>query len=173
MLTNHNEIKTWLDDMLIEDYVINDTGTVTVDGDVHIARCEFTQLPVQFRIVYGDFLCWGNGLETLNGSPREVGGGFYCGGNKLSTLEGGPLEVGGGFYCGGNKLKSLKGSPSDIGGDFDCRDTGLKSLEYGPKEVCGSLYCIGNGFDVPPKTDTIIGGALIWKMLQNGWAERN
>jgi len=79
MLTIHTDIKAWLDGMNIENYTINDTGTVTVDGDVNLRNKRLTKIPVQFRIVYGDFNCHYNNLKSLNGSPREVGGGFFVG----------------------------------------------------------------------------------------------
>jgi len=43
-----------------------------------------------FRVV---FFCYFNNLETLDGSPREVGGSFHCEGNPLISLEGAPLKV--------------------------------------------------------------------------------
>jgi len=46
MLTNHNDIKAWLDGMNIENYTIAATGTVTVDGNVDISRNGLTEIPV-------------------------------------------------------------------------------------------------------------------------------
>ena len=144
MLTNHKEIKAWLNSMDIKNYTINDTGTVTVDGDVNINRKGLTEIPVQFRIVYGDFHCYYNRLKSLEGSPREVGGNFHCSHNNLKSLEGSPQEVGGNFRCGWNNLKSLEGAPHKVenSGDFD-------------------VLC--NKFKPSPKCDTIINGELFWK----------
>jgi len=44
MLTNHKDIKAWLDSMDIENYTINDTGTVTVDGNVSDIEGDLTGL---------------------------------------------------------------------------------------------------------------------------------
>jgi len=142
MLTNHNEIKAWLDSMEIENYTIHNTGTVTVDGNVYIGMREITEIPVQFRIVYGNFYCSRNKLKSLNGSPREVGGYFYCDGNRLESLEGSPREVAGNFNCANNRLKTLEGAP---------------------QEIAGSLLCWKNGFETVPKCDTIANGGIYWK----------
>ena len=142
MLTNHKEIKAWLDSMDIENYTINDAGTVTVEGDVVISGKGLTEIPVQFRIVYGYFSCGFNNLESLNGSPREVGGDFDCWNNSLTSLNDAPQEVGGNFNCINNSLTSLNGSPREVGGDFNCWN---------------------NSFTTNPNCDTIINGQLIWE----------
>jgi len=142
MLTKYKDIKAWLDTMNIKNYTINDTGTVTVDGNVDIRDKQLTKIPVQFRIVYGYFNCSYNSLESLEGSPREVGGNFHCWHNSLTSLDGSPQNVGGNFYCGFNSLKSLEGSPREVGGSF---------------------YCWDNSFKTIPKCDTIINGELLWK----------
>jgi len=141
MLTNRNDIKAWLDSMSIKHYTINDTGTVTVDGDVNLYQCGLTHIPIRFRIVYGYFDCSTNYLKTLEGSPREVGGDFDC------------------DY---NVLKSLEYSPYEVGGSFSCRANHLKSLEYAPREIRDNFVCWGNGFETVPKCDTIINGYLYW-----------
>jgi len=48
---------------------------------------------LRFGVVTGSFKCENNNLNTLDGSPREVGGSFDCSGNPLISLEGAPLMV--------------------------------------------------------------------------------
>jgi len=162
MITNHNDIKAWLDLMYITNYTIHDTGTVTVDGDVSLYQCGLNRIPVQFRIVYGFFDCSNNYLETLEGCPREVGGDFSCAGNKLKSLEGGPIEVGEGFYCNANQLTTLEGSPREVGGGFICSDNNLTSLEGSPIEVGEEFHCWRNRFDCRPTCASIILGEFRW-----------
>jgi len=118
MLRNHKEIKAWLDRMEIKNYVINDTGTITVDGDVNISNRKLTSIPVQFRIVYGGFNCNSNKLKSLEGAPREVGGDFNCSGNRLKSLDGSPREVGSSFNCWNNGFKTIPNCDTIINGQF-------------------------------------------------------
>jgi hypothetical protein len=60
----------------IRNYVVNEDGTVDVDGNVHLDNRGLTELPLKFRKVSGDFYCHINQLTSLEGSPREVGGDF-------------------------------------------------------------------------------------------------
>ena len=83
----------------IEDYTVNEDGSIDVEGDVDLRDKRLTKLPLKFNHVSGGFYCYNNQLVTLEGSPQSVGSHFYCGNNQLTTLEGGPKSVGGGFYC--------------------------------------------------------------------------
>jgi len=71
-------IREWLEQMGIENYTINDDGTVDVDGDVNISNKNLTEIPIQFGKVNGNFWCNNNELTTLKGVPRIVGGIFSC-----------------------------------------------------------------------------------------------
>ena len=113
----------------INNYTINEDGSIDVDGDVSLYKKELTELPLTFNKVTGDFSCTHNKLTTLKGSPKYVGFGFYCHDNELTSLEFGPVEVGGDFYCGR---------------DFSCMDNNFTSLEFSPVEVGGDFYCVGN-----------------------------
>jgi hypothetical protein len=93
----------------IEDYTINDDGTVDVDGHVNLIGRNLDKLPLRFGKVTGNFDCVNNKLTSLEGSPYSVGGYFYCNGNKLTSLEGCPYKMGGNFYCRNNQLTSLEG----------------------------------------------------------------
>jgi hypothetical protein len=61
----------------IENYTINDDGTVDVDGNVNLGNKGLTKLPLRFRNVSGYFYCHVNQLISLEGAPQKVGGNFY------------------------------------------------------------------------------------------------
>ena len=119
----------------------------------------------QWGTVTKDFICSNSKIETLEGSPKEVGGRFYCDSCKnlislegapekvnwfscsrcdnLTSLKGVPKEVEMYFNCIKCKsLKSLKGAPEKVGRDFVCAYcSSLTSLKGAPKEVGGDFIC--------------------------------
>jgi hypothetical protein len=127
----------------IENYTINDDGSVDVDGEVNLDSSDLTKLPLKFGTVTGDFGCHDNLLTSLEGCPKYVGGNFYCPKNKLTSLKGGPEKVDGHFQCYDNFLTNLKGSPEELY-SFDCRGNLLTSLEGGPKSVTRWYSCSDN-----------------------------
>ena len=100
----------------IKNYKINSDGSIDVNGDVEI-NYEFTELPLAFNKVTGDFDCSFNKLTTLKGGPRWVGGFFYCDNNQLTSLEFSPDYVGNWFSCESNQLTNNY-CDTEIGGDF-------------------------------------------------------
>jgi hypothetical protein len=131
----------------IENYTINEDGSIDVDGNVNLSRKQLTNLPLKFRNVTGYFDCNNNQLTSLEGGPKSVGGSFNCANNQLKTLEGGPKSVGASFLCNNNQLISLKGCPELVYGYFRCHNNQLTSLEGGPKSVnitVGDFYCNNN-----------------------------
>jgi hypothetical protein len=88
----------------IENYTINDDGSIDVDGDVNLWGLGLTELPLTFNKVSGDFTCGCNYLTTLKGGPRWVGGFFICSYNNLTSLEFSPDYVGDWFDCFNNDL---------------------------------------------------------------------
>ena len=137
------QIQQWLKDHGVSEFTI-DNGVINVEGDVHLRNFHKAQFPtpVQFGIVGGDFVISGAGLQTLRGSPRQVGvlpdgsvspysGNFMCGFNDITTLEGGPSFVGG-VYSAANcpQLNSIKGIAKVIEGAIQlAKCPNLKSLE--------------------------------------------
>jgi hypothetical protein len=118
MEMNDIEIGDWLHSMHIYDYDICD-GIVHVVGGVNLYNRGLTSIPVQFGYVSGDFFCYGNDLDSLEGCPNEVGGYFDCSSNNLTSLEGCPSVVGGYFLCYGNLFKNKPDfSHIRVGGDF-------------------------------------------------------
>lgn len=83
----------------IENYTINEDGTVDVNGNVELHNMRLNKLPLKFGKVTGYFSCSDNKLTSLEGGPKWVGDSFYCYKNQLTTLEGGPEYVGGKFFC--------------------------------------------------------------------------
>ena len=122
------------------------TGVVDVrDGGVRLLRDNrIEQLPVQFGRVDGLFLCSGNQLTTLEGSPQHVGVLFHCDHNKLTDLKGAPAHVGGSFLCNENQITSLRGAPDHVGGSFQCSGNQLTSLQGAPGHVGGAFDCTRN-----------------------------
>ena len=113
----------------IENYTINDDGTIDVNGDVDLYKSGLTELPLTFNNVSGWFDCGENFLTSLKGCPRWVSGDFHCSENKLTSLEFSPDYVGGFFECCGNKLlMNTKGCSEKIYGLFYCSDTPIASI---------------------------------------------
>ena len=108
----------------IENYTINDDGSIDVDGDIDISEDRFTNIsidvPLKFNKVTGDFVCRSNYLTTLEGSPKSVGGGFYCDYNKLTSLKGCSESIGNHFVVNNNNLKNIDFIPDSMGGLFKC-----------------------------------------------------
>ena len=142
LFEDYKDIDAICQEYYIENYTINEDGTIDVGGDVFLQVKN--KLPLKFNRVSGNFYCNDNKLVSLEGAPRDLGGDFYCNYNNLTSLEGAPKWVGGNFYCNDNKLVSLEGAPRDLGGDFYCRYNQLTTLEGAPKEIGGDFYCEGN-----------------------------
>ena len=111
----------------IKNYIVNDDGSIDVDGRVDLYNKGLTQLPLIFNKVSGDFWCGDNNLTSLKGCPRWIGGGFSCSDNQLTSLEFSPDYVGGYFNCDNNKLTDNY-CDTEIGGGFY-----TTSYQYGLK----------------------------------------
>ena len=108
--TNIENIKTWCEEMGIENYTINSQDEIDVDGNVNLSGKDFKELPYKFRIVTGYFSLSGcKYLISLKNCPNFVRGAVsYSLCRKLDSLEGCPKEVGGYFYCRGCKRDFTK-----------------------------------------------------------------
>ena len=95
------EIKSWCDEMGIENYTINSQGEIDVDIRVNLRNKNFKELPYKFGEIIGYFDIGNNpNLTSLKNCPDFVKGSFSCSLNpKLNSLEGCPKRVGGDFYC--------------------------------------------------------------------------
>jgi hypothetical protein len=120
-------------------YKIRSDGKIDIiDGNVNLNNMKLTKLPFNFGKVDGFFVCGGNNLTTLEGSPHTVGRDFYCNHNNLTTLEICPQIVGGNFSCDYNKLTTLEGAPQTVGGGFYCSNqkSGKKFTEEEVRAIC-------------------------------------
>jgi hypothetical protein len=93
-----------------DEYVINDDGTVDINGDVIVRHAPHGELPIKFGKVSGDFTASYVRLVNLNNAPVECGY-FNVMGNKLTDLKGCPATVDG-IIARGNPLVSLEGIPA-------------------------------------------------------------
>jgi hypothetical protein len=143
-LESKQDIDSICREYYINNYTINDDGTIDVDGNVHLSGRGLTKLTLKFRNVSGDFYCYDNKLTTLEGCPQSVVGSFYCSNNQLTTLEGSPRSVGGSFFCYNNKLTTLEESPSSVGGSFDCSNNKIKDFRGFPEIVDGGVFFVGS-----------------------------
>ena len=141
---NSSEIEAICEKYNIKNYIINEEGSIDVDGNVDLYKKKLKVLPLKFRKVSGDFECRDNQLISLVGCPQSVGGDFYCIYNQLISLEGAPQSIGGDFYCSSNQLISLEGAPQRVGGDFECGSNKLTTLEGAPQRVGGDFSCSSN-----------------------------
>jgi len=112
---NYQEIEQWLNEHYIKNYTIHENLVVDVDGDVDLANCELTNIPVSFNSVTGGFYCEKNHLISLHNSPLTVGKHFYCYKNKITSLQYSPRTVGGDLHFDNNKVESLQYFPDSIG----------------------------------------------------------
>lgn len=126
MLTNKEDLITWLDDCKIKNYTLVPDAqygfVVDVAGGVDLRSEKLGFIPVKFNIVRGYFFCGGNSLISLEGAPVSVGGDFYCNYNKISNLKGCPDIVNGRFNCDSNQIKNLAYGPTSVGELFLCRN---------------------------------------------------
>ena len=128
----------------IENYTINDDGSIDVNGSVRLYNKGLTELPLTFNRIEGYFDCSNNKLTTLKGSPKWVDSDFYCSwtDNRLTSLEFSPEYVGGDFYCSIGGLTDLLGSPKEVGGDFICEhNPNLITIKGCSEKIGGVFHC--------------------------------
>jgi hypothetical protein len=115
----------------INNYTINDDGTIDVNGDVNLWIKGLTELPLTFNKVTGYFNCGYNNLTSLKGCPRWIGDNFDCGNNRLASLEFSPDYVGGHFWCKWNRLTDNL-CDTEIMGNFytSLEQEGLTEVNY-------------------------------------------
>ncbi len=151
-------------DAFRKDFTFKGKLSVSDDGTVNLGACQkrdgrfFSQLPVKFGSVSGDFSCISAGLESLAGCPTSVRKDFVCTGNKLKNLIGCPASIGGNLICVGSGLRSLEGCPEIIHGEFTCSRNNLVSLQHGPRHVEGNFDCSDNPLTSLEYLPAIIGG---------------
>lgn len=125
----------------ITKYIVNEGGSVDVDGDVDIFESDLIdgKIPFKFGKVSGNFDCSACHLTSLEGCPQKVGGDFDCSNNELFSLEGGPEKVEKDFVCSHNQLTSLKDCPQEVGGCFNCSCNNKQFTESDVKSACEKI----------------------------------
>ncbi len=158
---NEQEIRDICKKYKITNYVINNDGSIDVDGNVNLNGYNLTRFPIIFNKVNGDFSCRDNKLSKLEGSPKEVGNSFDCSNNNLKSLINSPKEVGNSFRCSNNHLTSLEYSPERVGNIFNCSFNKLTSLIGSPMEIGLHFYCTNNQLVSLEGGPIIIGGDFL------------
>ena len=115
----------------IENYTINDDGSIDVDGNVFMNGFDMYELPLKFNNVTGGFNCNDNNLTTLKGCPEKVGSEFHAGSNKLTEVDFCPKECRVVSFSTNYDLVSIKKFPEKcIRVDFSWTNLlSLKGLE--------------------------------------------
>ena len=131
----------------IGNYIINQDGSIDVNGDVYLENKTLSVLPLKFNRVGGYFFCYDNKLTTLEGSPKEVGYHFLCGHNQLTSLEGGPQKTGISFNCSNNKLTTLIGGPKSVGFNYFCGGNQLTDVHGFPEYFDYEIWIFNNPVD--------------------------
>lgn len=123
LFTEENEIERIIRDywITIDDYNLNDEGSIDVIGNVNFSASYLTELPLRFNKVTGNFDCSKLSLGTLKNAPLEVGGDFDCSFNNLTSLKYMPTKVGGTVIFD-NTLKTI------CTGNVDCCFNEVKLL---------------------------------------------
>ena len=132
-----HKIEKWLEDARLQphEYTITENGEIDMKGDLDLGGQYKLFLPngyfpdyIQFNKVLGYFNVGSCNLNSLRGSPREVGFYVSVGNNHFTSFEGGPEQV---FT-----------EESGINGNFgyDAEYNHIESLEGLPKEIDGNLW---------------------------------
>lgn len=104
----YEEVKAWLDNVEIDNYIIHDDLKVDVQGDVSIVKKNIHYFPVQFGTINWSFDCRFNNLKSLKGAPLMVQGAFLVAANPLENFDYLPSMIGDRFSCSGKlELKDL------------------------------------------------------------------
>lgn len=143
MFNNKDNIKSWLDSMIIQKYTINDDLTVDVENSVNLSFKNLIYIPIQFHYINGSFDCSNNKLISLKGTPNIIEHDFFCNINELTSLIYSPKKIGGNFDCSYNKITSLKGIPDIINENLFCYNNNL-IYDYIPKFIKKEFIHDGN-----------------------------
>lgn len=98
----------------IENYTINNDGSIDIGGHVNLRSRDLEELPLKFNVINGDLIVSFNRLTSLKNFPRKVYGKIYCSHNYIENLINSPCEISSIFDLYNNPLKSLKGYNLDF-----------------------------------------------------------
>ncbi len=133
-----------LEKHFIKNYIVNEDGSIDVNGDVIMYGKCYNKIPFLFNKISGCFKINDNNLISLKNCPKYIGDHFNCSYNKLESLEYGPEYVHTFYICKHNELETLKGCVEEVYGKFDCSYNDLTSLEFCPMQVEGEFDCSYN-----------------------------
>jgi hypothetical protein len=167
-------IKAQCDKLSIQNYTINNDGTVDVNGDLNIylvrdrvKKDERNDILINFNKVSGNVdirLHWRKagraGQAQLPFTFNEVTGNFFANHSMLETLIGCPKKVGGNFDVRTNRLHTLEGAPETVGGYFCAIGNSLDNLKGSPKYVGGNFNVSDNGLKTLEGLSPRIDGTL-------------
>ena len=116
----------------------NKDFSIDVEGPVDMRYKGLKEIPIQFNIVDGNFVCHYNQLTSLKGCPKYVNGSFDCSYNELTSLKGCPRIVNRNLFSFEGKLQcreynkfiSLEGAPEFIGNEWFIKDQFKSFPEY-------------------------------------------
>lgn len=143
-LTNKEDIKIWLDNMKIKNYIINSDLTIDVNEDVSLQNKNLSSLPIQFGEVGGSFYIFKNNLTSLKGTPYIVNNIFDCSNNQLTSLLDGPQKVKQGYICTHNQLTSLEGVAQNIGDILNIQSNHITTLKNIKTNIVFAFIVVNN-----------------------------
>lgn len=113
-ISKENLIKDFLKESKIENYIINEDGSIDIDGfsSIYINLNDF---PIKIKSVQGTLIYHAE-VSNLKGCPQYISGNFLCRHNKLNSFEGGPKFIGGSLICDNNNITSFEGFPEKVNG---------------------------------------------------------
>jgi len=166
-----NIIKSWLHEMNVVNYTINDDYTIDVKSDVNLTYKNLTKFPdfIKFNIIKGSFYCNHNKLKSLKGSPNIVNVSFFCNDNELTSLNYGPIIVNSSYIAHNNKIRNLNGIPQHLN-TFSCNNNLLTNLQEVPKIIYGDLYCQDNYLNNLHNIPTNVKGNLYINFKNNEYS---
>lgn len=133
--TNPDKVISICKNFGIENYYLNNDGSIDVFGNVDLSGKNLNRIPIKFRVVGGNFDIRKNCLTSLFGCPATITGDFFCQFNFLASLRFGPKAVNGKYFCSYNILKDLAGVPPTFLNDLICNNNRLSSLKNSPRCV--------------------------------------
>jgi hypothetical protein len=104
MLTNHKEIREWLDAHGLAHCTINIHGEVDCSVAVGLLNAPGASVPpFKFGTVLGDFKCGMTSLESIDWLPTYIGRNFDCSATNIKSFAGFDKHV---KYIGGSFMGS-------------------------------------------------------------------
>lgn len=150
LIQDYNNFNNWFENnlkYLEKDYIYDSNRNKQVvyncNTTVNLTYLNLSNIPIQFNIINGDFICAHNKLTSLKGCPKIVLGKFDCSYNYLTNLNYFPKLITGPVDCSNNYLVSLRGINHNYNYILNISKNYLTNLTYCPK-ILYNLYCSYN-----------------------------